>query len=123
MSVQSIGISEPHSRGYATALRWHSGMTLLIASSFMMRASAGDAHRIAFSTILMGLELGMLLNFMYTTSTVVDRSPPTRFLTANSVALSIASCRAWTEGGADRAPSRQGGYEGAASSDRSRRRR
>ncbi len=40
---------------------------------------------IAFSTILMGLELGMLLNFMHTTSTIVDHAGADLWVTAHGV--------------------------------------
>ncbi|HLZ04185.1 MAG TPA: ABC transporter permease [Bradyrhizobium sp.] len=40
---------------------------------------------IAFSTILMGLELGMLLNFLHTTSTIVDHANVDLWVTAHGV--------------------------------------
>lgn len=87
MSVQSIDIPHLHSRHEALP-RWHSGMTLLIA----WRNLVYDRVRllvtligIAFSTILMGLELGMLLNFMHTTSTVVDHAGADLWVTAHGV--------------------------------------
>jgi putative ABC transport system permease protein len=46
---------------------WHSDLTLLVA----LRNLVHDRVRlaVAFSTILMGLQLGMLLNVKHTTST------------------------------------------------------
>jgi putative ABC transport system permease protein len=57
--------------------RGHSSLTLLIA----WRNLVHDRVRftvtlvgIAFSTVLMGIQLGMLLNFMHTTSIIVDQA-------------------------------------------------
>src|SRR5579871_6203973 len=87
MSEQSIDILRLHSQRRALP-QWHSGMTLLIA----WRNLVHDRVRllvtligIAFSTILMGLELGMLLNFMHTTSTIVDHAGADLWVTAHGV--------------------------------------
>jgi putative ABC transport system permease protein len=67
---------------------WHADLTLLIA----WRNLVHDRVRlvvtltdIAFSTILMGLQLGMLLNFMHTTSTIVDHAGADLWVAAHGV--------------------------------------
>jgi putative ABC transport system permease protein len=67
---------------------WHSDLTLLIA----WRNLVHDGVRltvtligIAFSTILIGLQLGMLLNFMHTTSTIVDHAHADLWVAAHGV--------------------------------------
>jgi putative ABC transport system permease protein len=70
------------------ALSGHSGLTLLIA----WRNLVHDRVRfvvtlvgIAFSTILMGIQLGMLLNFIHTTSTLVDHAGADIWIAAHGV--------------------------------------
>jgi putative ABC transport system permease protein len=67
---------------------WRSDLTLLIA----WRNFVHDRVRLAvtligivFSTILIGLELGMLLNFMHTTSTIVDNAGADLWVSAHGV--------------------------------------
>ena len=67
---------------------WRSDLTLLIA----WRNFVHDRVRLAvtligivFSTILIGLELGMLLNFMHTTSTIVDNADADLWIAAHGV--------------------------------------
>ena len=67
---------------------WRSDLTLLIA----WRNFVHDRVRLAvtligivFSTILIGLELGMLLNFMHTTSTIVDNAGADLWISAHGV--------------------------------------
>jgi putative ABC transport system permease protein len=68
--------------------RWHAGLTLLIAWRNLVHDRVRLAVTligIAFSTILMGLQLGMLLNFMHTTSTVVDHAGADLWVAAHGV--------------------------------------
>ena len=68
--------------------RWHSGLTLLIAWRNLVHDRVRLAVTlvgIAFSTILMGLQLGMLLNFMHTTSTIVDHAGADLWVAAHGV--------------------------------------
>src|SRR5260370_34282667 len=88
MSVESIGLIEPRSHRFPALPVGHPGLTLLIA----WRNLVHDRVRfsvtligIAFSTILMGLELGMLLNFMHTTSTMVDHAGADLWIAAHGV--------------------------------------
>jgi putative ABC transport system permease protein len=88
MSVESIGLIEPHPHRFPALPVGHAGLTLLIA----WRNLVHDRVRfsvtligIAFSTILMGLELGMLLNFMHTTSTIVDHAGADLWIAAHGV--------------------------------------
>jgi putative ABC transport system permease protein len=72
----------------ATARFWSARMTGLIA----WRNLVHDRVRfgvtivgIAFATLLMGIQLGMLVNFMHTISAVVDRSGADLWITAHGV--------------------------------------
>jgi putative ABC transport system permease protein len=72
----------------ATARFWSARMTGLIA----WRNLVHDRMRfgvtivgIAFATLLMGIQLGMLVNFMHTISAVVDRSGADLWITAHGV--------------------------------------
>jgi putative ABC transport system permease protein len=67
---------------------WHSDLTLLIAWRNLVHDRVRLAVTligIAFSTILMGLQLGMLLNFMHTTSTIVDHAGADLWIAAHGV--------------------------------------
>lgn len=89
MSVtESIDLSDLRGRQLPLASRWRPGLTLLIA----WRNLTHDRIRfavtiigIAFSTLLMGIQLGMLLNFMRTTSTLVDHAGADIWVTAQGV--------------------------------------
>ena len=66
----------------------HSDLTLLIAWRNLVHDGVRLAVTligIAFSTILMGLQLGMLLNFMHTTSTIVDHAGADLWVAAHGV--------------------------------------
>lgn len=66
----------------------HSDLTLLIAWRNLVHDRVRLAVTligIAFSTILMGLQLGMLLNFMHTTSTIVDHAGADLWVAAHGV--------------------------------------
>jgi putative ABC transport system permease protein len=68
--------------------RWRSGLTLLIAWRNLVHDRVRFAVTligIAFSTILMGIQLGMLLNFMHTTSTLVDHAGADVWIAAHGV--------------------------------------
>lgn len=65
--------------------RGHSSLTLLIAWRNLVHDRMRFAVTligIAFSTVLMGLQLGMLLNFMHTISTIVDHGGADLWITA-----------------------------------------
>ena len=67
---------------------WHPDLTLLIAWRNLVHDRVRLAVTligIAFSTILMGLQLGMLLNFMHTTSTIVDHAGADLWVAAHGV--------------------------------------
>ncbi|HLX17849.1 MAG TPA: ABC transporter permease [Bradyrhizobium sp.] len=87
MTAEAVSLRRS-SFNHVPALGWHSDLTLLIA----WRNLVHDGVRfvvtligIVFSTILMGLELGMLLNFMHTTSTIVDHAGADLWITAHGV--------------------------------------
>lgn len=87
-STVSAGLIETPLPRLRALPRWHSGLTLLIA----WRNLIHDRVRfvvtlvgIAFSTLLMGIQLGMLLNFMHTTSTLVDHAGADLWVTAHGV--------------------------------------
>ncbi|HUO53681.1 MAG TPA: hypothetical protein VMU18_02990, partial [Rhodoblastus sp.] len=86
LDTQSFGdVSHP---GLGGLRPWPARMTGLIA----WRNLVHDRVRflvtivgIAFSTLLMGMQLGMLVNFMHTISAVVDRSGADLWITAHGV--------------------------------------
>jgi len=76
-SVNSLGQLTDSVRRPATASHGHSNLTLLIAWRNLVHDRVRFAVTlvgIAFSTVLMSIQLGMLLNFMHTTSTIVDHA-------------------------------------------------
>ena len=87
MSAEGVSLGS----GYAGRLpvsAWRSDLTLLIAWRNLVHDSVRLAVTligIAFSTILMGLQLGMLLNFMHTTSTIVDHAGADLWVAAHGV--------------------------------------
>lgn len=87
MSAEGASLREMHSRRLAVS-GWHSDLTLLIAWRNLVHDGVRLAVTligIAFSTILMGLQLGMLLNFMHTTSTIVDHAGADLWVAAHGV--------------------------------------
>jgi putative ABC transport system permease protein len=67
---------------------WRSGLTLLIAWRNLVHDRVRLAVTligIAFSTILMGIQLGMLLDCMHTTSTLVDHGGADIWIAAHGV--------------------------------------
>jgi putative ABC transport system permease protein len=87
VSVEVISSREAHSERLP-ASAWHSDLTLLIAWRNLVHDRVRLAVTligIAFSTILMGLQLGMLLNFMHTTSTIVDHAGADLWVAAHGV--------------------------------------
>lgn len=67
---------------------WRSGLTLLIAWRNLVHDRVRLAVTligIAFSTILMGIQLGMLVDCMHTTSTVVDHGGADIWIAAHGV--------------------------------------
>ena len=75
-------------RPLPSAAAWQPRLTSLIA----WRNLAHDRVRfavtligIAFSTVLMGTQLGMLLNFLHTTSTLIDHAGADLWITAHGV--------------------------------------
>jgi len=87
VSVQGVSLRETHFERPA-ASEWRSDLTLLIAWRNLVHDRVRLAVTligIAFSTILMGLQLGMLLNFMHTTSTIVDHAGADLWIAAHGV--------------------------------------
>jgi putative ABC transport system permease protein len=87
VSVQGISLRETHFERLPVS-EWHSDLTLLIAWRNLVHDRVRLAVTligIAFSTILMGLQLGMLLNFMHTTSTIVDHAGADLWIAAHGV--------------------------------------
>ncbi len=87
MSVESVNLYQAHFER-PPVLEWHSDLTLLIAWRNLVHDRVRLAVTligIAFSTILMGLQLGMLLNFMHTTSTIVDHAGADLWIAAHGV--------------------------------------
>src|SRR5256885_5909033 len=87
-STENIGLPTRHFRRPPDVPRVHADLTLLIA----WRNLVHDRLRftvtlvgIAFSTILMGIQLGMLLNFMRTISTIVDHAGADLWIAAHGV--------------------------------------
>jgi putative ABC transport system permease protein len=76
-TADGIGVlTERFQRPHAVP-RGHSSLTLLIAWRNLVHDRVRFAVTlvgIAFSTVLMGIQLGMLLNFMHTTSIIVDQA-------------------------------------------------
>lgn len=86
--MKNIGLPTRHFRRPPAVPRGHADLTLLIA----WRNIVHDRLRftvtlvgIAFSTILVGVQLGMLLNFMRTISTVVDHAGADVWIAAHGV--------------------------------------
>ncbi len=87
-SAEALGLLETHFARLPAVPRWHSGLTLLIAWRNLVHDRVRFAVTligIAFSTILMGIQLGMLLNFMHTTSTIVDHAGADLWIAAHGV--------------------------------------
>lgn len=87
-SQESIGVLAAPFQHLPALPRWHSGLTLLIAWRNLVHDRVRFAVTligIAFSTILLGIQLGMLLNFMHTTSTLVDHGGADLWITAHGV--------------------------------------
>jgi len=87
VSVQGVSLREIHFERLPVSA-WHSDLTLLIAWRNLVHDRVRLAVTligIAFSTILMGLQLGMLLNFMHTTSTIVDHAGADLWVAAHGV--------------------------------------
>ncbi|ACB97422.1 ABC transporter permease [Beijerinckia indica] len=76
-SADSVGLLTKSFQRPQAVPRGHSSLTLLIAWRNLVHDRVRFAVTlvgIAFSTVLMGIQLGMLLNFMHTTSTIVDQA-------------------------------------------------
>lgn len=87
MSVEGASLHGKHFERLPVS-GWHSDLTLLIAWRNLVHDGVRLAVTligIAFSTILMGLQLGMLLNFMHTTSTIVDHAGADLWVAAHGV--------------------------------------
>jgi putative ABC transport system permease protein len=87
VSVEGVSLRESTFGRLPTSV-WHSDLTLLIAWRNLVHDGVRLAVTligIAFSTILMGLQLGMLLNFMHTTSTIVDHAGADLWVAAHGV--------------------------------------
>lgn len=86
--MENITLSASEAQPLPPAGRWQPRLTYLIA----WRNLAHDRVRfavtlvgIAFATVLMGIQLGMLVNFMHTTSTLVDNAGADIWITAHGV--------------------------------------
>jgi putative ABC transport system permease protein len=87
LSAESVSLPETHF-GRLPVSEWHADLTLLIAWRNLVHDRirlAVTLIGIAFSTILMGLQLGLLLNFMHTTSTIVDHAGADLWVVAHGV--------------------------------------
>ena len=87
-SVEGTGLGEAQFRRIPRAPPWQPRLTYLIAWRNLVRDRVRFAVTltgIAFSTLLMGLQLGMLLNFMHTTSILVDHAGADLWITAHGV--------------------------------------
>lgn len=87
MPAEAVGLRAPYVERLPVS-GWHSDLTLLIAWRNLVHDRVRLAVTlvgIAFSTILMGLQLGMLLNFMHTTSTIVDHAGADLWVAAHGV--------------------------------------
>jgi len=87
VSVEGVSLREAHVERLPVSA-WRSDLTLLIAWRNLVHDRVRLAVTligIAFSTILMGLQLGMLLNFTHTTSTIVDHAGADLWVAAHGV--------------------------------------
>jgi putative ABC transport system permease protein len=90
-SESSVGFAASRFQKLAGVSPMRIGLTLLIAWRNLVHDGlrfAVTLTGIAFSTILMGIQLGMLLNFIHTTSTIVDHAGADIWITAPG-ALSV----------------------------------
>jgi putative ABC transport system permease protein len=86
--VESTGLGETQLRRIPKAPPWQPRLTYLIAWRNLVRDRVRFAVTltgIAFSTLLMGIQLGMLLNFLHTTSILVDHAGADLWITAHGV--------------------------------------
>jgi putative ABC transport system permease protein len=84
-SADRIGLLTEKLHRPLAVQRGHSSLTLLIAWRNLVHDRMRFAVTlvgIAFSTVLMGIQLGMLLNFMHTISTIVDNAGADLWITA-----------------------------------------
>jgi putative ABC transport system permease protein len=90
-SESSVGFAAAQLEKSARISSMRTGLTLLIAWRNLVHDRLRFAVTligIAFSTILMGIQLGMLLNFVHTTSIIVDHAGADVWITAPG-ALSV----------------------------------
>ncbi len=87
-SMEASGFGEAQFRPIAKAPAWQPRLTYLIAWRNLVHDRMRFAVTlvgIAFSTLLMGIQLGMLLNFMHTTSILVDNAGADLWITAHGI--------------------------------------
>jgi putative ABC transport system permease protein len=87
-SMEASGIGEAQFQPIAKAKGWQPPLTYLIAWRNLVHDRmrfAVTLTGIAFSTLLMAIQLGMLLNFMHTTSILVDHAGADLWITAHGV--------------------------------------
>jgi putative ABC transport system permease protein len=87
-SMEASGFGEAQFQPIAKAPAWQPRLTYLIAWRNLVHDRMRFAVTlvgIAFSTLLMGIQLGMLLNFMHTTSILVDHAGADLWITAHGV--------------------------------------
>jgi putative ABC transport system permease protein len=86
--MEASGFGEAQFRPVAKAPAWQPRLTYLIAWRNLVHDRMRFAVTlvgIAFSTLLMGIQLGMLLNFMHTTSILVDNAGADLWITAHGI--------------------------------------
>jgi putative ABC transport system permease protein len=87
-SMEAAGFGEALFQPIPKASPWQPRLTYLIAWRNLVHDRmrfAVTLTGIAFSTLLMGIQLGMLLNFMHTTSILVDHAGADLWITAHGV--------------------------------------
>ncbi len=87
-SVEGTGFGEAQFRRIPEAPPWQPRLTYLIAWRNLVHDRVRFAVTltgIAFSTLLMGIQLGMLLNFLHTTSILVDHAGADLWITAHGI--------------------------------------
>ena len=87
-SLEATGCGGAQFQRIPTASPWQPRLTYLIAWRNLVHDRmrfAVTLTGIAFSTLLMGIQLGMLLNFLHTTSILVDHAGADLWITAHGI--------------------------------------